>query len=223
MSCAGYKSWIEDAAIGALDERRASELHAHLEECTACSALLERERALAAAIDSSVIASVSGEPAPYFASRVRARIAEEPQRSSGFVQWLPLTAGALAVVFAVGIWLSRTRPGNVGPSIASAPVTSAANNRTPTAVVTPHKVPTTSATRRRSSGPRVLIARDEQLGFMHLYQAARKQRMDAEALLDVEKLRKPLDTPELTIAPLQIAAMELLPPAETSVGPPGTR
>ena len=51
MNCERYKASLTDAALGALEPARDAELRAHLADCAACRAALEKEQRLAMAID----------------------------------------------------------------------------------------------------------------------------------------------------------------------------
>ena len=84
MDCKRYKSWLSDAVAGALGPAREAELRAHVEACSDCRALLERERALFEAIDRGVQAHLAAAPSPEFAARARMRLAEEAARPSKY-------------------------------------------------------------------------------------------------------------------------------------------
>ncbi len=67
MDCKRYKRWLGDAALEALDHSREVELRAHLAICSECSADLERERRLLAAIDRVIDEGQKAGPSPQFA------------------------------------------------------------------------------------------------------------------------------------------------------------
>ena len=134
MDCERYQNWLSDAALGALDRSRESELRAHVEDCAGCRTALERERMLVAAIDRGVAAHLAAEPSANFAARLKARLAEEgagrPAQAEagprsgwpwGFrpgleQRWIP--AAALALVAAtIGLgWLVHHVAGVRGPA-----------------------------------------------------------------------------------------------------------
>lgn len=113
-----YEAWIDDAAVGALDPRRERELLAHTNECDACREAYQHARELAALVDRGVESLVAGEPSPHFATRLRARIAEEqPASRPIWPTWKPVAAGlATAVALAMLIALLLPRHRRVGPN-----------------------------------------------------------------------------------------------------------
>ena len=134
MDCKRYQNWLSDAALGALDRSRESELRAHVERCAGCRAALERERMLVAGIDRGVAAHLAAEPSADFAARLKMRLAKEgagrPAQAEaeprsgwlwGFLpgleqRWIP--AAALALVAAtIGLgWLAHHVAGGRGPA-----------------------------------------------------------------------------------------------------------
>ena len=124
-----YKTWLSDAAAGALDAAREAELRAHVERCSDCRAALERERTLFEAIDGGIRAHLAAAPSPEFAARLRMRLAEEAARpskygldaSSRLGTWLaprfwprfalatsvPAAAAALLAFAVLTVWLAR--------------------------------------------------------------------------------------------------------------------
>jgi len=135
MDCKRYQNWLSEAALGALDRSRESELRAHVEGCGGCRAALERERMLVAAIDRGVAAHLAAEPSADFAARLTMRLADEvagrPARAEagprsewlwGFWpelawrRWIP--AAALALIAAtIGLgWLAHHMAGSRGPA-----------------------------------------------------------------------------------------------------------
>ncbi len=128
MDCKQYKENLAAAALGALEPRREAEFAAHLAGCAACRAALDDERRLLDAVDRGVAASVAAEPSAEFAARVRRRLDQEPQPThSWFGGWVPATAGALAVLALVALWLARRPP--VLPGTAEPPRTAAGQQR----------------------------------------------------------------------------------------------
>ena len=137
MDCKRYKSWLSDAVAGALGPAREAELRAHVEACSDCRALLERERALFEAIDRGVQAHLAAAPSPEFAARARMRLAEEAARPSkyglnagsrlgtwlaprfwprfGLATSVPAAAAALLAFAVLTVWLAR-RPASHRPT-----------------------------------------------------------------------------------------------------------
>lgn len=106
MDCKRYKRWLGDAALEALDHSREAELRAHLAICSECSADLERERRLLAAIDRVIDEGQKAGPSPQFAPRVWRRVAEEAARPRrAFARWISVTTGAIAAVALMAVWL----------------------------------------------------------------------------------------------------------------------
>ena len=70
---------MSTAAVGGLSAEQEGELRAHVSRCGTCDKQLLEERALVAAMERSLAARLGGEPSPSFASRLRARLAEEPE------------------------------------------------------------------------------------------------------------------------------------------------
>jgi hypothetical protein len=221
MSCQGYKDAIADAAFALPGEeaRLAPEVATHLSECAACRDELEAQRALAAAIDRGVAASVSGAPSPGFAARVRARVAEEtasPQR--WFWRWAPVAMGALAVV-ALMVWVSGTPP--VQPPVGLAPpqlarggvILSVAPNAADNAGLdrTDLSKRNRAVQRPTQREPEVLVLPGQDLAIAQLYLAAQSGRLDGAALLReppaVVEAPNPLENTDLRIAPIEITPL----------------
>jgi len=100
--CEKYADWIEEAALGALALEREREFLAHTAGCGACREAYQRACEIATLVDRGVESLVAGAPSPYFAVRLRARIAEEPSRAGlGWLTWKPVSAAFVAAgVFA---------------------------------------------------------------------------------------------------------------------------
>ena len=107
MDCRRFSEKLADAALEPGDVLDAG-LAAHLTTCAVCRLELEAQRRLAQAMDIGLTASVSANPSPAFAAAVRARLAEESApRASWYSGWVPVTAGALAVVVLMAAWFAR--------------------------------------------------------------------------------------------------------------------
>jgi len=96
---------------GALPERRRAEVERHLAACPTCRA--ERDR-LAAALSMLGALPAPPEPSPWFATRLEARLAEEPPPAPGLLsrlarwRWrLAVPATALAAAAAVTLLVVR--------------------------------------------------------------------------------------------------------------------
>ncbi len=226
MGCERYKSWLSDAALEALAPSREAELRAHMAGCATCRAELDEERRLLGAIDQGIDASLGAEPSPEFGARVRMRVAqEEARRRRWFAGWIPAAAGALAVLALVALWLAHREPSGSPTAVR----TQATQGQPPlaspdqsslgkaTTVVSP-KPPAERASRLQfivtRSEPEVLVAEEERAGILWLYNAVRNGRVDTFALLAepasrAGELAKPLELPELKIAPLQVAELDV--------------
>ena len=110
MGCQRYQSWITDQALGALAKNREAELLAHVAECATCSAALHRSRVLHQAISLGMAKTVSAEPSPDLAARVRQRIAVPPAPAR-FAAFFPAVAGALVLAAVlIALWLRPQAP-----------------------------------------------------------------------------------------------------------------
>ncbi len=136
--CAKYADWMDEAALGALASGREAELLAHAAGCEDCRVAYEHARELVALVDHGVESLMAGPPSAHFATRLRARIAEErvPSRSA-WATWKPIAAGlAIALVAAVVLvsrgpqWQNR----QPAPAVAHS---EAAHNANPTLAVSP--------------------------------------------------------------------------------------
>lgn len=218
MSCESYQAWMADAAAGGLAASRAVELEAHLGKCTRCREAFDRERALFARIDAGLAAQVAGEPSAEFALRVRRRLeteaAAEPARP--FV-WIPVFAGALAVLLLVAVWVRNRAPAQVDtaqrrPGTASATV-EAPSRTAPDTAGAARGLPEALAVRhpsgRRAPRLEVLVAREEAQGAAWLYSAMRQRGTTLTAVLAEEaaaqaERAKPIELAALSIAPIEI-------------------
>jgi len=110
----GISDWATDAALGQLHPAQEAKLLAHAGECDACREAYRHAREVAAAVDRGVESLVAGEPSPYFATRLRSRIAAEPVPLRNYgLAWTPVVAGVLALAALVALLLrtpQRTVP-----------------------------------------------------------------------------------------------------------------
>jgi hypothetical protein len=216
MSCERFKTRLLDFALGAED----AEFSAHLDACAACRAALDAQRTLLASMDRGLASLVAGEPAGDFAEHVRQRIAQAGVTTRPwFAGWLPVSAAALALVVLVGV-LTIGRPSRppqsagVTPPAQVAPIEKAGAVAPPE--VTPTKPPRTVAIGRPPRPPQsaavrepeVLVPRGQMDAVMQLYHSVWSGKADGAMLMaeaaSMEELLKPLKTPELRIAPLEI-------------------
>lgn len=120
MSCKQYRTQIFDMALGDSEEQNAaseSELRRHLAVCPACREEFERERRLAARIESTLGASLAAEPSPRMVAQVRQQIARNASsRDVTFWQRFhaPRRAAAIvacAILLTAGlVWKTRRTP-----------------------------------------------------------------------------------------------------------------
>jgi hypothetical protein len=217
MGCERYKDWLTEAALGALDAARESELHLHVRHCECCGDALGRERLLLAAIDRAAAAGLVAEPSSGFAARVRLRLAHEAATPARWATgWIPAAAVA-SLVLVLTAWLVRpTRPvprTAANPPQISAPradtvatpSTNAAVNHSGQRVV--RSLLASGHLRRRNSGePEVLVPAGEWAGVIQLCRALESNRVDRATLMAAPASPpEPLEVPELTIKPLEKA------------------
>ncbi|HEV8385446.1 MAG TPA: hypothetical protein VGQ11_11305 [Candidatus Acidoferrales bacterium] len=108
MICERFKTRLKDFALGADD----AEFRAHVDDCAACRAALDAERALLASIDRGLAQMVEGEPSGDFAAHVRRRIEQQAATPRPwFAGWVPVTAAALALTALVAFWMIRRTGG----------------------------------------------------------------------------------------------------------------
>lgn len=103
MTCRDVEALLGAYLDGELDAARAGEVGAHLEGCAACAALLERHRALRAAIH----AELPSYPAPdVLRTRLREAVREAAPRRGAWraTPWRALAVAASAVLVIAGTW-----------------------------------------------------------------------------------------------------------------------
>lgn len=228
MVCERYQSWITDAALGALAPGRAAEFSVHVRECAACHAELNRVQALLAAIDSGAAASMAAEPSPAMVARVRQRIAEEAAAPRWRItSWVPVAAGALALLLAIGVWVTRRQPANghgvapsdvAGNSSKSVPAAAPRHRTEVTSAANPAVVAPAHSRRPRASvgapptvsrEPEILVPAEEWRSVVDLYAAMQSGRVDGTVLVAAAKnLDKPVTLDKLKIAPLEVPRPE---------------
>lgn len=230
MACKRYQDWLMDAALGALAPEREAELRAHAEGCAACRTELDRRQQLVAAMDRAVAASVSAEPSPEFLARIRQRIAEQPTPApSWFAGWLPVSAGALAVVALLVFWLlpreSRTpeAPGPVAPPVAQEAPATALPPQAPKLATLPSKrhraesraVLAVAPAQRRE--PEVLVPEEYRVGVALLYRVLQERPTQTTALLAEVNAQLQAERTPIAVGELNVPALKLepLPPVSS--------
>jgi hypothetical protein len=219
MACKKYAGWLTHVALGQLfPASRYSELVAHLGNCESCREDYQRTQTAVSLADQAVSALTSGEPSSQFASRLRARIANEsaPDRSAWAVR-IPIVASVLIFIAIVGIaaakWVERgaaRRPLPVVASIPSEPATAAtsatrpgtADRMTTSVRVHPH-----AAVRQRT--PDVLVAPGQMQALLRLAEITRHRR--GRAAIEVARhddFVQSLEVTPLEIQPLDVGKIE---------------
>ncbi len=221
MACEPYRHWLGDAALGALAPAREAKLRAHVEECAACRAELERAQQLLAAIDCGIKASLAAEPSPDFAARVRRRLAEESLSSRTWLSgWMVAAAGALAVLALVAVWLGQRRGSRMETAVRTEATPAPAQSR-PSPVTQSsgagEKPAAASAVRparlaRHSAAvaanePEVLVPPGQWSAIVRFAQAVQSGRVDASSVL--KEPAKSLLLEELKIPPLELARLDV--------------
>ena len=217
MDCRRFSEKLADAALEPGKVRNVG-LAAHLETCATCQRELEAQRRLAQAVDLGLTAAVSAEPSPAFATGVRARLAAEPApRGSWFTGWVPVAAGALAVLVLMVIWFARQEgqepvPGphqEVSREAAHQPViesdkahVAAARGEMPVRQnreSRPKGAPAVRAARIRE--PEVIVPPGQREAVLRFYTVLWSGRVELSALLVKPG---PLEIAELKIMPLEV-------------------
>jgi hypothetical protein len=222
MPCEPYKNaLVEAAATGA---EPLGELRAHLAACPACRAALAQEQSLFSSIDTGLSAAVNAEIPASLLPRVRARIAEEPAVTRGWIPgWLAM-AGAAAIIIAFLAAQAAWR--NVAPrkpvematqpaspvqvplppvrSPESAPTSRHDSATQPQVSVVRNSVPRQTRT-TRNPDPQVLVPRDQEV-LLARYAEQWRSRKRLPLMAETSS-----DTPmaPLQIAPIQIAQLDV--------------
>lgn len=225
MDCRRFSEKLVDAALEPGDVRDAG-LAAHLEACADCQREFAAQRRLAQAIDRGLAAAVSAEPSPAFAAGVRARLAEESApRASWFSGWVPVAAGALAVLVLIVTWFARREGPEPVPGaqrdMASLTVqppmgtTTKGNVAAMDPAQPPRKLrplPTNRMAAPRTARhrePEVIVPTGQREAVLRFYAAVISGRTDASWALEE---MKPLEVTRLKIPPLEPVAVESDPP-----------
>jgi hypothetical protein len=111
MSCERHATALSDHAIGAPLDRAAQ---AHLDDCAACRARLDRDRQAMAMLDDDLAGALAVEPSADFRAQVRTRIASEPVPARFWPRALILAA-ATSLVIVVGLLALQSTRRASGP------------------------------------------------------------------------------------------------------------
>jgi len=208
--------WTTDAALGRLRPTQEAELLAHAGECDACREAYRHAREVAAAVDRGVEALVSGELSPFFAARLRARVAaERVNPRSNWIVWAPVAAGVLAAGALLLIVMIRS-PQQVTPSAALVAAPTIPSNPLGVAKTLHALVPArdslqgaASASTRyakgsRTSGTEILVPPGQLAAAIQLRDAVYRGHVDGEQLAAAEtQIAKPLEVQPIEITPLE--------------------
>jgi hypothetical protein len=227
--CEKYQEWMTDAALGALQAER--ELLAHAAECQACGEAYRKARELAAFVDRGVESLVAGEASPYFASRLRTRIAgERAPASFAWLGWKPIAVGLLVAAF-TGVLVVSRRPLRQDPEPVPVRAEVGASSN-PTRNVQVRRDYRGSGAgeatviqpvlRRSDAGRQAILQQPEVLvppgqidAILQFARAVRSGEIDGQQLLAAqEEAEKPLE-----IAPIEIAPLAPLQPEVASNTP----
>jgi hypothetical protein len=221
MACEKHSESMTDLAAGDVNPRRERELLLHAGECDVCREAYQHAKEVFATLDRSVETLVAGEPSPYFAARLRARIADERVFASAKWNswpWAVVATGALAAIVLVLILVSRwSLPANSNPSVAThtsatalkpeTNVTAQNGPRTPQ-YPKPGRVSRDADTERLSL--EVLVPRGQLAAALQLGDAVNGGGMDGEQLLASQiELGKQLEVKPLEITPLESSSVDL--------------
>lgn len=225
MGCNQYQDQLMDAALGGLPPEREAALHAHLRECASCRSEFDRQQRLCAAMDQALEAGVAAEPSPEFLARIRTKIAEQPAPGREWLGgWLPVAAGAVAVVALLVVWFFSREAVQPAPQVS--PVAEVAPRPKP--AERPATMPPQVAVRRarpsarpsllaasakRADLPEVLVPEDQQAGVRWLYQAMHRHPATvigilAEVAAQTDAASAPIQVEELKIKPMEIAPIQ---------------
>jgi len=220
MICEKYSGrmadWTTDAALGRLRPAQEAELLAHVGECDACREAYRHAREVAAAVDRGVVALVSGELSPYFATRLRARVtAERVTPRLNWMVWAPVAGGVLAAGALLLIVMIRS-PQQQTPSAALVAAPTIPSNplgvtETLCAPVPTRDFPqgTVLATPHHAKGSRafnseILVPPGQLAAAMQLRDAVYRGHVDGEQLAAAEtQIANPLEVQPIEIAPLE--------------------
>lgn len=120
MACEKHRESIKKLALGNLHPKRELEMLAHAGECEACRESYAHATEVRDVIDRSLETLVAGEPSPQFAARLRARMAEETDRTRvPWLKWVPIASATLALAALVIALVLRTPRHSIAPDVSS--------------------------------------------------------------------------------------------------------
>ncbi len=215
MVCEKYSKLITDEALDGLSLERGADLREHLAHCVSCREEFDHAKNLADAMDRGVGMLVAGEPSPQFASRLRARIANEPGPARlDWRAWIPVAGGAFVLsTVLMALMIRAQRPvSREGETLGQIPRQSE--------VVVPSKAEGAPARDNRqaprskyhavkSDQPEVLVPPEQLLAVMQLASAMNQGRIDGEQIVVAQqKSEQPLEIEAIQIAPLSIPQLD---------------
>ena len=230
MDCRQYQDALSAAALGAESGADAQAFRLHLEICEGCRREFARRREFLATLDLQLQAQLEAVPSLDFNARLRRRVASESECAPRPVlSWLPLLAGATALVALLAFLLYRgvitphpheanpvriaSAPG-AQPAQAGAPDHSSAavyanSAAAPSARETPSLHPVVAAATASSSPAlRVRIDRGELYATVRFTEAISQGRIDATPLVSASQKAddstgaKLLEIPLLEVQPI---------------------
>lgn len=216
MACEKHRDALTDLALGELNSKRELELLSHAGECDACRESYAHAQAVREGIDRGIGALVAGEPSPHFASRLRARIAAEPDSvRPAWLAWAPIALGALALTaLLVAVRIQQdvtTNFASTPPVVAKRPEDPARTSalKAPTTPVHVPRVNRRAASRLASaivpvSRPDVLVPPGQLAAALMFTEALPTGHVDAYQLAaSFHKIQQPLEVQALTVPPLE--------------------
>lgn len=212
MVCEKHSESMTDLAAGGLSPRRERELLLHAGECDVCREAYQHAKEVFAALDHTVETLVAGKPSPYFAARLRVRIAKEHDfASTTWNSWALVATGALAAIVLVSILASRLSvPTSSNPSVVTnppAPARELERNMTaqnpPRRPQNPRRRAFRAADIERLS-QEVLVPGGQLAAALQLGDAVNGGGIDGEQLVAAQnELAEQLEVKPLEIAPLE--------------------
>jgi hypothetical protein len=159
-------------------------------------------------IERELRAALDVDPTPQFATRVRARVAAEPERlatPSAVRFWMPLAAAAAAIVLVAIVWPIRPR---VAPAsidvLASRPLgVGVAELRAATRTIAQGHGAMAVTSIRPSADPEVLVSASESRALLKLIDGPRTWQIDPSPL------SAPPPVADLTIEPIVITPLSI--------------
>jgi hypothetical protein len=211
MECERYKKALIEVAAGGELPRA---VRSHVDGCAECRGTLAAEEVLFAAIDRSVRQRANVELPTQFASRVMARVADEPVPQPRWsLAWAAVAASAVLSITLGLAWNLRHRTA-VGdgerPTVArqSFPSTNESASAPGTTANAASLTRARHFARRRSHEAKfeVLVSADARAATDEFIENLRRGQIDGKAL--VSEAHKPLEIAPIVIAPLASLSRE---------------